>query len=333
VLPGATVNVIDRTWAATDECGNRSTCVQRITVRDTAPPVITATNVFLECPATDTSTNVTGVPVVQDGCGTVKVFYYSDVVSNGCGSTKVVSRTWTATDQAGNTTNLVQTITVRDTTPPTLTVGTNKTITVGAAFGFDNPIATDLCGSASFSPLSTVTNNILTPIYDVTRSWRATDACGNATTNQQTISVIAALPRVSLVSAQSQKMMLRWPAYCTNDYRLEVSVDLKKWSPAGITPVLSNGWCIIQVPMTGPQKFFRLVNTPPALDTLRATPGKFTLTWPTAPTGFTLEATDNLLPPNWTPVVATPTVSNTLNHVDINLSAPKKFYRLKKTLP
>src|SRR5206468_8220330 len=58
VLPGATVNVIDRTWSATDECGNRSTCVQRITVRDTAPPVITVqTNVVLECPVTDTSTN------------------------------------------------------------------------------------------------------------------------------------------------------------------------------------------------------------------------------------------------------------------------------------
>src|SRR5260370_23648695 len=28
VLPGTTVNVIDRAWAATDDCGNTSTCVQ-----------------------------------------------------------------------------------------------------------------------------------------------------------------------------------------------------------------------------------------------------------------------------------------------------------------
>jgi hypothetical protein len=36
--------VLLRTWTATDACGNQSTCIQRITVRDLAPPVIT-------CPA------------------------------------------------------------------------------------------------------------------------------------------------------------------------------------------------------------------------------------------------------------------------------------------
>src|SRR5262249_22338097 len=150
---------------------------------------------------------------------------------------------------------------VIDTTPPTLTVGTNKTINAGDSFSFSTPVATDTCGTASFTTLSTITNNLLNPIYDVTRTWRATDACGNAATNQQTISVIAALRRVSLVSAQSRLLALRWPGYSTNDYRLEASVDLKKWSPAGIVPLLTNGWCFIQVPMTGAQKFFRLVNT------------------------------------------------------------------------
>src|SRR5437667_6241217 len=61
VLPGATISVINRTWTATDDCGNRSICVQQITVRDTAPPVITVPDVvLLECPVSDTSANVTG---------------------------------------------------------------------------------------------------------------------------------------------------------------------------------------------------------------------------------------------------------------------------------
>src|SRR5437667_10380866 len=61
VLPGATVSVIDRTWFATDDCGNTSTCVQRITVRDTTPPAIAVPpDVVLECPVSDTSANVTG---------------------------------------------------------------------------------------------------------------------------------------------------------------------------------------------------------------------------------------------------------------------------------
>src|SRR5947208_16690108 len=51
-LPGAAVNAIDRTWTATDDCGNSSTCVQRMTVRDTTPPAITVPpDVVLECQA------------------------------------------------------------------------------------------------------------------------------------------------------------------------------------------------------------------------------------------------------------------------------------------
>src|SRR5207244_2349343 len=127
--PGRTVSLIDRTWTATDDCGNQSACVQRITVRDSTPPVISAPpDVILQCPVTDTGTNITGVAVAQDTCGLVVEFSYSDIVSNGCGGTKVVSRTWTATDDSGNSTNVVQTITVRDTTPPAITCAPNKTV-------------------------------------------------------------------------------------------------------------------------------------------------------------------------------------------------------------
>ena len=118
-VPGVTVAVWDRTWTAADDCNNQSTCVQRIIVRDTAPPVISAPNLVLAYPS-DTGTNVTGVAVAQDACGTVTALTYSDIVTNGCGGSKVVLRTWTATDDSGNTTNVVQTISVRDATPPTM---------------------------------------------------------------------------------------------------------------------------------------------------------------------------------------------------------------------
>ena len=104
--PGRTVNLIDRTWTATDDCNNQSTCVQRITVRDWTPPVITAPlDSILECPA-GTGTNVTGVAVAEDACGSVSAFYYSDSVTNGCGAprlfpalgprptTPAIPRTW-----------------------------------------------------------------------------------------------------------------------------------------------------------------------------------------------------------------------------------------------
>src|SRR2546430_5436761 len=38
----ANTKVIARTWTATDQCGNRTTGLQTITVRDTTPPTIIA---------------------------------------------------------------------------------------------------------------------------------------------------------------------------------------------------------------------------------------------------------------------------------------------------
>src|SRR2546427_7711046 len=86
---------IARTWTATDACGNSSSCVQTITVRDTTKPTITCPpDLVLDCPA-DTSTNATGVATAQDTCNQVTV-RYSDSVSNGCSGTSVILRTWTA---------------------------------------------------------------------------------------------------------------------------------------------------------------------------------------------------------------------------------------------
>src|SRR5262249_39786046 len=113
-----------RVWTATDQCGNSSSATQTITVRDTAPPTITAPpNLVLECPA-DTSPKGTGTAIGQDGCGSVTI-RYSDVVSNGCGNTKVITRTWTASDGCGNSASALQTITLRDTTPPAFKLPAN----------------------------------------------------------------------------------------------------------------------------------------------------------------------------------------------------------------
>src|SRR6185369_17681361 len=95
-LPGQTISVINRTWTATDDCGNQSNCGQQITVRDTTAPLIVAPDLVLECPA-DTSTNSTGGAIATDAGGGV-IISYSDTVTNGCAGTKVVSRLWTATD-------------------------------------------------------------------------------------------------------------------------------------------------------------------------------------------------------------------------------------------
>jgi hypothetical protein len=194
--PGAIVNMFNRTWTATDDCGNSSTCVQQITVRDSTPPVLTLPpDIVLQCPAADTSTNSTGTATAQDACG---AFYltYSDSVTNGCGGAEVISRLWIATDQSGNTTNAVQTITVQSAAP---------TVTAPADLVLECPANTSPNASGvatAQSTCSTVTNigysDVITNTCGgariIARTWTAADACGNTGTALQTITIRDTIP-------------------------------------------------------------------------------------------------------------------------------------------
>ena len=183
--------IIKRTWTATDECGNRQSCVQTITVVDTIKPTISIpSDRMLECGAS-TSPSATGMATAQDGCSSATITYTDSVVS-GCGGSKVITRTWTVADACGNSTNGVQMITVRDSTAPTLQLPPNLTLqcpgdTRTNVTGM--PIVTDGCGSVSVSYSDTVSNSCgLT--RTVLRQWTAVDQCGNSTSGFQTISVI-----------------------------------------------------------------------------------------------------------------------------------------------
>ncbi|PWU17325.1 MAG: hypothetical protein C5B50_11595 [Verrucomicrobia bacterium] len=187
--PGS--SVITRTWTATDACGNSTNGVQTITVQDTSAPSLSLpANITLECPA-NTTTNNTGVATAQDACSAVTVSY-ADQVTTNCGNTKVIARTWTATDACGNSTNGVQTITVRDTTPPSLSLPSNKILSCPADTTTNNTgaaMAQDGCSApVTISFVDTVTNPCAGSAI-IKRTWTATDACGNSTNGVQTITV------------------------------------------------------------------------------------------------------------------------------------------------
>ncbi|HXJ71234.1 MAG TPA: hypothetical protein VNM37_00230, partial [Candidatus Dormibacteraeota bacterium] len=182
--------VILRTWTATDECGNTSSCVQTITVQDTTKPTIQCPpDRVLDCPA-NTGTNVTGVATAQDTCGQVTV-RYTDAVTNKCTGTRVILRTWTATDACGNSSSCVQTITVQDITKPVLTLPPDRVLQCPAdtrtnATGVAT--ATDTCSPATvrYSDVVTVRCG---GAKTVARTWTATDECGNVSTGVQMITV------------------------------------------------------------------------------------------------------------------------------------------------
>ena len=181
-------STIERTWLATDDCGNFTTCLQTITIQDISAPVLVGVpeDIPVDC------NSIPAVPVVTatDNCDPSLTVIYeetSNTVIDGCG---IIVRTWSVTDDCGNHATDSQTITVTDNTNPVLV-------------GVPDDISVD-CNSIPAAPVVTATDNCdpsLTVIYEETsntvidgcgiivRTWSVTDNCGNTASDSQTITV------------------------------------------------------------------------------------------------------------------------------------------------
>jgi hypothetical protein len=194
-ISGTCPMVIERTWTATDASGNSSSCLQVITVQDTIPPVITCpADVTLQCPA-DTSVGANGSATAGDTCGSVAIAH-SDQWQPGCGNSGILTRTWTATDECGNSSSCVQIITVVDTTPPAITCPVDVTLQCPADTSVEangSATAGDMCGSVAIAH-----SDLWQPGCGnsgiLTRTWTATDECGNSSSCVQTITVVDTTP-------------------------------------------------------------------------------------------------------------------------------------------
>jgi hypothetical protein len=104
---------IERTWTASDECGNSSSKVQRIRVQDTKAPVFTycPANVEVDC---NLAIPAVGSPTATDNCdASVFISYLGEVRDNSCGRDYyTLTRSWEAEDNCGNTKLCEQVITV-----------------------------------------------------------------------------------------------------------------------------------------------------------------------------------------------------------------------------
>jgi len=184
--------VLTRQWTATDACGNTRTTTQRITVTDTQKPNFTDTpaNITVQCDAVPGP----ATPTATDNCDTaVAITYNGQTQANGaCANAYTLTRRWTAADNCGNTRSISQRITVLDNGKPVLTVPANTTI---ACSDPTPPVGTstasDGCGgSVTIAYLGQTTVSGACPgNYQIRRSWRATDVCGNSTVATQTIQV------------------------------------------------------------------------------------------------------------------------------------------------
>ncbi|MSR63205.1 MAG: HYR domain-containing protein [Planctomycetes bacterium] len=186
---------ITRHWSAPDGCGGTSTCDQTITVTDTTGPSISCPgNVSIDCSAS-TDPSSTGSASATDDCSGVADIHYSDSNAPGnCAGNLVITRTWTATDACGNSSSCAQTITVTDTTGPSISCPGNVSIDCSASTdpsSTGSASATDDCsGVANVSYSDSVNQpNASCASRVITRTWTATDGCGNSSSCAQTITV------------------------------------------------------------------------------------------------------------------------------------------------
>ncbi len=189
-------NTITRTWTATDACGNSTSCTQTITIEDTTPPQISCpADISVECDAS-VDPSVTGSATATDNCDIdIDITYVDSEVAGNCPQEKVITRTWTATDDNGNSSQCDQIITVEDTTPPVITCPNDYNVECDGSIDpslTGNATATDNCDTApGIVYVDSQVGNI------ITRTWTATDACGNSAECTQTITLITNEPPIA----------------------------------------------------------------------------------------------------------------------------------------
>jgi gliding motility-associated-like protein len=188
---------IRRTWSLSDACGNITTAIQIIYLEDTTPPVFTVpADLTLACDQNPFDLSLTGdVLDESDNCtSNIGQAVYKDSIlvdSATCLQSMAILRTWVLVDGCGNGTTAVQQIFVEDSTAPVfLDVPGDTTIQCADLIPPLYALNTlpDNCGAAT-AVVSNETINGNGCNYTVTRSWLATDACGNATTATQLITV------------------------------------------------------------------------------------------------------------------------------------------------
>ena len=182
---------LQRTWIATDNCGNTRLATQLITVRDISAPVFTALPVpiTVSCEAIPS----VGVPVASDNCSITSIAYLGEIRIDGvCSGNYTLIRTWSAQDECGNTSLATHKITVQDNTKPVVTsVPANVTVSCAAIPIVGLPTATDNCDASLAITFNgaTRTNGSCPNNYSLNRKWTVTDHCGNTASAVQILQV------------------------------------------------------------------------------------------------------------------------------------------------
>ena len=190
---------ITRTWSAQDNCGNLQVKTQIILITDTLAPVLSGIvppDVTVNCENIPLPPPLSGFSAIDDCDANVSIILKEINNASSCNGGFTLQRLWIAQDNCGNADTLSQRITILDNIPPVLlgvpldVTADCSNIPVPPVIG-SGIVATDNCDpevNIVLNETSTI-GACINNKYTITRTWVATDDCGNFVSGQQIIQV------------------------------------------------------------------------------------------------------------------------------------------------
>ncbi len=183
------VALITCTFTPYDNCGNAGESMNAyIYLVDLTAPVLTnpTEDEFIECDEEASGWQ----PIFDDECNDdITVLPASSIESDGC--TTIISQSWTATDPCGNATVVTHTITITDETDPIVIAPESTTINCYEELVWASAEYSDNCDLELDITIADDTLQGDCPAeYVVTRTWTATDNCGNNASASSSITVV-----------------------------------------------------------------------------------------------------------------------------------------------
>ena len=176
-------------FTATDNCGNSASCSATIILEDTTPPAFTMVPEDLTLGCNDDIPSSTAE--ASDDCGTADVVMDETITEGQCPSNFTITRTFTATDECGNSSTHVQTIVVEDNEAPEFTfLPGDMTLSCEDEVIFESAEAIDNCGDITIGETVTEELGVCEENITITRTFTATDECGNVVTGVQVITIL-----------------------------------------------------------------------------------------------------------------------------------------------
>ena len=174
---------IERSWTATDNCGNSTTVSQTVTFVDTTDPVLSieSSEETVEC---NVSIELPEVSATDNCDEDVEIEMGTEMIPGDCENEWTEVYTWTATDDCGNTDTAVLTVNYVDTTAPTFdSVPGSNEYSCEEELPTTMATASDNCDNdVTVTSSDEIIAGDCPQAYTLVRTWTATDNCGNADT-------------------------------------------------------------------------------------------------------------------------------------------------------